>query len=319
MSRNRLSQLQARHLEALIAVSAAGSVHGAARRLGLPQPALSRLVVAAESALGLKIFERSYSGAQLTDPGRRVLRQAAYALRALQSVSEATRHPVPLLRVGCIPRVMHTLVPHLLAQVNSGKSPYSTQIFVGTSQELTADLNAARLDFVIGRQSLWPSSVQLEADDLTIESERLYEEETVIACGPANPLVPATVRSPVELAGLQWVLPKRGYYSRDTFDRLMADRGLRPIEPVIEANNFELGLSMVASTSFVTLAPEFAARRFERLALVRIVPTRRSLDSSPVMLKFHKEQRSHPAFRAFRTAVLKAAQSARVVARTSGK
>lgn len=315
MSRSRTSLLQARHLEALIAVAQAGSVHGAARSMGIPQPALSRLVGAAEAALGLRVFERSHAGTRLTETGRGVLRQAAFAVRALRSVNEAARQPVPLLRVGCIPRVMHTLVPHLLARVNNGKSAFSTQIFVGTSQELTADLNAARLDFVIGRQALWPSSLQLEADDLTIESERLYEEQTVIACGPGNPLVPATVRSPVELAGLQWVLPKRGYYSRDTFDRLMAEHGLRPIEPVIEANNFELGLSMVASTSFVTLAPEFAARRFERLALVRIVPTRGSLDSSPVMLKFHKEQRAHPAFRAFRAAVLKAVQSAKLSAR----
>jgi DNA-binding transcriptional LysR family regulator len=315
MSRNKLSQLQARHLEALIAVAHVGSVHGAARKLGMPQPALSRLVVAAESMLGMKVFERSYSGAQLTDSGQRVLRQAAFAVRALQSVSETTRLQVPVLRVGCIPRVMHTLVPHLLTLVKNGTTQFSVQISVGTSQELTAELNAARLDFVIGRQSLWPSSVQLEADDLSIESERLYEEETVIACGPDNSLVPPKVRSPVELAGLQWVLPKRGYFSRDAFDRLMADGGVRPIEPVIEANSFELGLSMVASTRFVTLAPEFAARRFERLALVRIVPTRRSLDSSPVMLKFHKIQRSHPAFRAFRAAVRKAVQSARLTGR----
>lgn len=316
MSRNRLSQLQVRHLEALIAVAQAGSVHGAARKLGTPQPALSRLVVAAEAALGMKVFERSYTGAQLTDAGQRVLRQAAFAIRALQSVNEATRHPVPLLRIGCIPRVMHTLVPHLLSLVNDGKVHFTTQIFVGTSQELTADLNAARLDFVIGRQSLLPSSAQSEADDLMIESERLYEEETVIACGRANALVPPKVRSPVELTSLQWVLPRRGYYSRDTFDRLVADRGLRPVEPVIEANNFELALSIVSSTDFVALAPEFAARRFERLALIRIVPTRRSLDSSPVMLKFHKDQRRHPAFREFRATVMKAAQSARLSARS---
>lgn len=315
MSRTRLSLLQARHLEALIAVADAGSVHGAARRLAVPQPALSRLVVAAEATLGLKVFERSHAGTRLTEAGRRVLRQAAFAVHALKSVNEAAREARPLFRVGCIPRVMHTLVPHLLAMVNSNKAAFRTQIFVGTSQELTADLNAARLDFVIGRQALWPASVELMADAATIESERLYEEETVIACGRDNRLVPATVRSPVELAELQWVLPKRGYYSRDTLDRLMADRGLRPIDPVIEANNFELGLSMVASTNFVTLAPEFAARRFERLALVRIVRTRRSFDSSPVMLKFHKEQRAHPAFRVFRAAVFKAAQSARLSAR----
>ena len=33
-------------------------------------------------------------------------------------------------------------------------------------------------------------------------------------------------------------------------------------------------------------APEFAARRFEKLKMVRIVPTRPALGSSPVMLQY---------------------------------
>lgn len=315
MSKNRVNLLQARHLEAILAVSETGSVHSASRRLGMPQPALSRLLSSAEDTLGLKLFNRSHAGTQVTEAGRRVVRQAAFAVRALQTVNEAARETLPLFRVGCIPRVMHTLVPHLLSMINDGKAGFTAQIFVGTSQELTADLNASRFDFVIGRQAIWPSSVELAEDASTIESERIYEERTVIACGRDNKAIPEKVGSPLDLQDAKWVLAKPGYYSRDALDRMMVDKGLRPIKPVIEANNFELCLSMVAYTNFVTLAPEFAARRFEKLSLIRIVQTRRPVDFSPVMLKFHKQQRAHPAFRTFRAAVLKAAQNARLTVR----
>ena len=83
--------------------------------------------------------------------------------------------------------------------------------------------------------------------------------------------------------------------------------GLPPIVPVIECDSFESNLSVVAGTKFFTIAPEFAARRFERLRMVRIVPTRPSLGASPVMLQYRPGQEEHPAFSAFRAATLNAA------------
>jgi DNA-binding transcriptional LysR family regulator len=105
------------------------------------------------------------------------------------------------------------------------------------------------------------------------------------------------------------VLPKPGFYSRDALDALVSAAGLAPIVPVIECDSFESNLSVVASTRFITLAPEFAARRFERLGMVRIVRTRPPLGSSPIMLQYRAGQRSHPAFEAFRSAAVAAAKN----------
>jgi DNA-binding transcriptional LysR family regulator len=104
------------------------------------------------------------------------------------------------------------------------------------------------------------------------------------------------------------VLPKRGFYSRDALDTLFSAAGLPAIVPVIECDSFESNLSVVAATKFITIAPEFAARRFERLRMVKILRTKPSLGSSPVMLQYLRGQEQHPAFSAFRTAALKAAR-----------
>jgi DNA-binding transcriptional LysR family regulator len=102
------------------------------------------------------------------------------------------------------------------------------------------------------------------------------------------------------------VLPKRGFHSRDLLDSMIAAHGLPPMVPVIETNGFESSLSVVAFTPFLSMAPEFAARRFEQLKLVRIVPMRPSLGMSPIMLEYRAIQQQHASFPAFRAAVLRA-------------
>ncbi|HZQ61023.1 MAG TPA: LysR family transcriptional regulator, partial [Casimicrobiaceae bacterium] len=223
--------LHPRQLEAIVAVADTGSVHAAARRLAVPQPALSRLLASAERTLGVALFERSRSGTRITPDGERTLKHAAFALHSLESVAQAATQATPVVRLGCIPRVMHVLIPHLLAQIADRAAPFRLHVSVGTSNEMAADLDAARLDFVIARRAApgVPGSTEVVA-------EKLYSERTVVVCGRRNRDVPATTCDITRLARLPWVLPKRGFYSRDLLDNRVSNAGLAPIVPVIESS-----------------------------------------------------------------------------------
>lgn len=306
MARSPASLLHPRQLEAIVAVARVGSVHAAARELGVPQPALSRLVAASEKTLGIDLFARSRSGTHTTPAGERVIKGAAFALNALRSVAQAAHEPLPVVRLGCIPRVMHVLIPHLLAQLSEGKAGFRLQVSVGTSNELVTELDAARVDFVIARR------VTPEGEETPeLDADKLYSERTVVVCGRENPAVGPGTFHVSQLARLPWVLPKRGFYSRDLIDTIVSVAGQPPIVPVIESNSFESSLSVVAATKFLAMAPEFAARRFEQLQLVRIVPMRPSLGASPIMLQYPPRQRSHPAFEPFRAVAIRAARKVR--------
>ena len=300
MKRSPSSLLPPRQLQAIAAVAEAGSVHAAARTLGVPQPALSRLIAAAEDLLGTPLFERSRSGTRPTEAGTRVIKQAAFALQALEGLADAARHSLPVVRLGCIPRVMDALVPHLLARLGGEDGAFRLRVTVGTSSELVSELDAGRLDFVIARRMV------PKGEDSTLVAERLYDEGTVVVCGVKNALAPRAPCAFADLARFSWVLPKRGFYSRDAIDRLLPRLGLAPIVPVIESSSFGSNLSVVAATPFLTIGPEFAARRFAALRLARILETRPALGSSPVMLQYHPGQRSHPSFASFRAAVTSA-------------
>ena len=73
------------HLQHFMAVVEHGGLRAAARRLNLPQPALTRSIRALERALGVALLTRESTGMRLTVRGQR------FATRAGRIVQEARR------------------------------------------------------------------------------------------------------------------------------------------------------------------------------------------------------------------------------------
>ena len=65
--------MDTRELEALIAVANAQSFHGAASRLGLTQPAVTRRIQRLEQRIGTSLFDRTTKPLQPTSAGHRAL------------------------------------------------------------------------------------------------------------------------------------------------------------------------------------------------------------------------------------------------------
>lgn len=75
-----LSSLDWSLIRAFLAVADAGSLSGAARKLGSSQPTLGRQVREVEAALGVELFHRHAKGLSLSDTGQAIL-PAAQAMR----------------------------------------------------------------------------------------------------------------------------------------------------------------------------------------------------------------------------------------------
>ncbi|WP_084216006.1 LysR family transcriptional regulator [Pseudonocardia spinosispora] len=84
-------EIELRHFRYVLAVAEEGTFTGAAARLGMTQPALSRAIRAVETMLGADLFVRDRHGATLTDAGR-ALRDDARAVddAARAAVTRAT-------------------------------------------------------------------------------------------------------------------------------------------------------------------------------------------------------------------------------------
>ena len=95
-----------RHLRALCAIADTGSLHRAARTLGVSQPALTTQLRRIENALGAELFSRGRTGCRPTLLGRAVLSRARPLVDGMSALiddarAEAAAAEGPRLRIGC--------------------------------------------------------------------------------------------------------------------------------------------------------------------------------------------------------------------------
>lgn len=94
-----------RHLRALCAIADAGSLHKAARQLGMSQPSLTTQLRRIENSLGAELFSRDRTGCLPTPLGRSVLSRARPLVADMAALVTETRAAIartegPGLRVG---------------------------------------------------------------------------------------------------------------------------------------------------------------------------------------------------------------------------
>lgn len=101
-------------LEALLAVSRAGSISRAARDMGMNQQTLSTRVSRAEQVLGVTVFERSPYGIKATESGEVVLE----AVPALLTACADFAHNVEQARADNLARHLTVAVSNTVAEIH---------------------------------------------------------------------------------------------------------------------------------------------------------------------------------------------------------
>jgi DNA-binding transcriptional LysR family regulator len=101
-------ELEVRHLRALCAIADTGSLHRAARSLGVSQPSLTTQLRRIENSLGAELFSRERTGCRPTLLGRAVLSRARPLVDGMTALisdakaeAAAVRATGPRLRIGC--------------------------------------------------------------------------------------------------------------------------------------------------------------------------------------------------------------------------
>ena len=121
-----------------------GSFAGAAKELGISQPAVSRHIANLETLLGIRLFERSRNGARLTEEGRRYHEKTAAGLGLIRTaISEvvqlSTREQV---MIACSEPASHyLLMPHrsALQEALGEETRIGTTIFNSYARNLPLD------------------------------------------------------------------------------------------------------------------------------------------------------------------------------------
>ncbi|MCI4080588.1 LysR family transcriptional regulator [Streptomyces sp. MMS21 TC-5] len=249
-------------LELLLAVARVGSLSGAARRLGITQPAASSRIRAMETRLGVALVDRSPRGSTLTAEGALVTdwaRRVVEAAEAFDAGAQALRgRRDSRLRVAASMTIAEYLLPGWLIALRGQRPDTAVSLHAGNSAVVVQRVltHEADLGFVEGL------TVPEGLDSAVIAQDRL-----VVAVAPVHLWARRTRGvEAAELAATPLILRERGSGTRQVLDAALAGHGglaapLLELASTTAVKAAALGGAGPCVLSELAVVDELAARR----------------------------------------------------------
>lgn len=238
------------NLRALVAAIDEGSLRSAARRLGVSQPALTKMIRELERELATTLLLRSTTGVLATAQGMVLYERAIAADRelahAVDQIQQLGGRMTGSLTIGAVPLAVMLLVPEALRTFGAEFPEIQLRIIEELYIAQLTRLRKGEVDIALG-----PLPEHLPPGEFTVET--LMPIDMVIVVRKGNPL--ARARRLEELAQAPWVYTGAtadAGYARNLFE----SNGLKP-PPAGALVNSTLGLlSVIASGNCVGLLPQ---------------------------------------------------------------
>lgn len=246
-----------KHLRYFVASVEEGTLHAAAKKLGVAQPAVSRRIMDLEAVVGCDLLARNVRGVRPTRAGQ-VLYQDA--LQILDKVTDAVQQAQRIglvqgrqTRLGIVQSarkydfIHKALAAHARQHGDSGVAITRDESFI-----LANDLREDRLDATI-LYEIQPGAARFEV-------RRIHRERYVLAVHPDHRLArPGPVRFD-ELSGeaFVWLVRRRGVESNDTLLQYCRLNGFDPLFGQIAGSPEEM-MDLVMVTGGICLTPASTA------------------------------------------------------------
>jgi len=226
-------KLRLRHLELLVVLADTPTMRGAAARLHLSQPAISKMLGEIEGCFGDRLFERGHQGVQANALGRAAVYRARAVLhelvRATEDVDALRDGVAAVLRVGA-PSVTAT-VPAAIIRLRERLPGAAVHVREGRVHELFRRLLDGELDCVFA--AVTPEL--LSGDMLPLlRPEVLLGDELCVMASSSNRQAARRGLRWADLRGAPWVVPPKETLVRQAFMTAFLNDGATPPEPVVE-------------------------------------------------------------------------------------
>ncbi|MGA2583160.1 MAG: LysR family transcriptional regulator [Tepidisphaeraceae bacterium] len=229
------------HLAVFHAVAEEKSVTGAARRLLVSQPAISKQLRQFEKYIGIKLFERRSRGVRPTEAGTLL---ASYAMRVFALAEEAECAVGELrglkrgrLRVGASTTVGVYLLPDVFVRFRAAYPGIQLQLDIAPSDTLAKRLRDGSLDIAL---------TEGEIGDETLESTIIMHDKLVAIAPHNHPLARRRSVTAVTLCRQPFVVRETGSGTQSLVERTLAQRGIT-LNPAMSLGSTEAIKRAVAS------------------------------------------------------------------------
>lgn len=290
-----IARLRFSHLRMLVALAEERSVHRAALRLHLSQPAISKTLKEVERAFGSTLFERSARGLALTPQGAVVVRGAAVLLGELEHLrAEADsnkRAPVTWVQLGAPPIAALTLAPRVVARLRLQRPDVHVHLREDRVPTLFAALAQGEVDALL---TPYNAALMSTPEATSLRFERLQDEAFVLIAAADHALARRRRVSLPALAQEHWILPGPEAYVRQMVDGAFVRAGLRPPLPAIVSNSVMSNIVLVSQGAGLAIVPRTLVQAAEALGTVKSIALHPPLPTVPLALIYRQAAAQHP-------------------------
>lgn len=232
-----------RHLRALCAIAETGSLHKAARQLGVSQPSLTTQLRRIENSLGAELFSRERSGCRPTPLGRAVLTRARplvaeMAALVVEAKAAAARAHGARLRVGS---TASGALPGWLGRLRRRLPDADISLHVDVSANALLRMVAAgQLDVAFVHEV---EGCPLLVPDGVFRRVLMEREPQFISMSRDHPAAAAPVVELSDLAEDRWIVDPTVDGEWDGLRRVLTAAGLNP--PVLHGD-YHTAASLIA-------------------------------------------------------------------------
>ena len=263
-------RVRLRDLHTLLAVAECGSMAKASAQLSVSHPVVSKTISELERTLGVRLFDRTAQGVQLTAYGTALLN---CGLAVFDEMRQGLKHLEALtdpasgdLRIGCAEITVAGLLPAIVERFSQQYPRIRLHVVLAQPGMLQfQELRDRNIDLVIGRVPQAPLS-----DDLS--SELLFDEPFVAVAGMRSKLARQRHVLLKELIDQPWILPPYDSVPGLLILQIFRASGLPPPQPSIVTLSGQLTVTLIASGRFVGVLPSSVAQLNKRRAGLKILP-----------------------------------------------
>ncbi|MFM0208659.1 LysR substrate-binding domain-containing protein [Paraburkholderia sediminicola] len=237
-------------LNAFLAVTQHTTIRGAARALGLTQPAVTRVVRELELDFGVPLITRSVKGIELTEYGK------AFEVRARLLVEEMrrTRDELEQIKHGTTgsvsisvsPTVAFTILPAAFDAFTRSLPEATVSFSEGSHTFGFARLRDGTLDFIVTHLLKEPEEADGEFTYIP-----LFRSVFVVGARNRHPRVRA--RSLREIHDEQWCMPLYGAGGDDLTRSIFQPNGMARPKRIVRCPSFSVALGLVAHTNVLSV------------------------------------------------------------------
>lgn len=282
--------MQLHQIEAVVAITEAGSFRKAAELLGRTQPTLTKSIKALEESVNLVIFDRTPRGVKLTEGGERLYKRACTIMADVRAMEDEVTQMAGIdggrVRIGVSPVAGAVIMPRALNQFRKRWPRVEIDLINVLFPESINQLREAAIDMVLGPVP----AVEMHGNVIV---ESLFDINMVITTHESNPL--RNARRLADLSETQWII----HGSKDGPSGLFAGAFTGRAWPMPAAftncHSLTTIIALMAETSAFCVLSQQLYETISPSAGIVIVPIEDALPRFPLSLVTQKTRPLTPA------------------------